>query len=137
VSQGKKNSESMPSTRSFGLLFTLVFAALASYAFFMDWRRAIYVAAASLSAITIVVTLFAPNLLSPFNRAWFLLGEMLGKIVSPVVLGIIFFGLLTPVGFITRLFGRDELRLKKAEASSHWVERKPAGPSPESFNNQF
>ena len=127
----------MPSTRSFGLLFSLVFAALGIYAFFMGWRRAIYVAAASLSAITILVTLFAPNLLSPFNRAWFLLGEMLGKIVSPVVLGIIFFGMLAPVGFITRLFGRDELRLKKAEASSHWIERKPAGPSPESFNNQF
>ena len=127
----------MPSTRSFGLLFTLVFAALGIYAFFMGWRWAIYVAAASLSAITILVTLFAPNLLSPFNRAWFLLGEMLGKIVSPVVLGIIFFGMLAPVGFITRLFGRDELRLKNAEASSHWIERKPAGPSPESFNNQF
>lgn len=127
----------MPSTRSFGLLFTLVFAALGIYAFFMDWQRAIYVAAASLSAITILVTVLAPNLLSPFNRAWFLLGEILGKIVSPVVLGIIFFGMLTPVGFITRLFGRDELRLKKTGASSHWVAREPAGPPPESFNNQF
>ena len=135
--KGETNSKSMPSTRSFGLLFTLVFAALASYAYFMHWQRAVYVTAASLSIITIAVTLLAPKLLSPFNRAWFLLGEMLGKIVSPVVLGVIFFGLLTPVGLFTRLFGRDELRLKKRESSSHWVEREPAGPPPESFNNQF
>lgn len=129
--------KTMSSNRSFGVLFFCVFGALFVYGRNSGWFPFVNWTLALLSGLTLIVALCFPAILSPFHRAWFLLGEMLGKIVSPVVLGVIFFGLLTPVGLVTRLFGRDELRLKKRESSSHWVEREPAGPPPESFNNQF
>lgn len=62
---------------------------------------------------------------------------LLGKIVSPIVLGIIFFLLISPVALVTRAFGRDALRLKAAETGSLWITRTPPGPDPESFKNQF
>jgi hypothetical protein len=65
------------------------------------------------------------------------LGELMGKIVSPFVLGVIFFALITPIGFFGRLFGRDELRLKGSKASSYWIDRVPPGPSSDSYKNQF
>ena len=83
------------------------------------------------------VTLFAPKMLSPINWAWHELGMLLGKIVSPIVLGVIFFLMITPISLITRLFGRDELRLKKLSLQSYWVDRSPSGPSSDSFKNQF
>lgn len=61
----------------------------------------------------------------------------MGKIVSPIVLGLIFFTLLTPCAMIGRLFGRDELRLKLPNTESYWVERTPPGPDPDSFKNLF
>ena len=83
------------------------------------------------------MTLAAPRLLAPFNLAWFKLGLLMGKVVSPIVLGIIFFVLLTPVAVIGRLFGRDELRLKRKAVQSYWIERVPPGPDGDSFKNQF
>ena len=84
-----------------------------------------------------ILTLLAPQWLRPFNRAWFLLGELLGKIVSPIVLGVIFFLLITPVALVGRLLGRDELRLKRKPVNSYWVDRTPPGPEADSFKNQF
>ena len=131
------SSPKLPSERSFGLLFTAVFAGLGIYGFFSDWPRGVCAGwlAASLSIGLLAV--FAPRILAPFNLAWFRIGELLGKIVRPVVLGIIFFGLLTPVAFITRLSGRDELKLKPRTVASYWVDRVPPGPSSDSFKNQF
>jgi hypothetical protein len=65
------------------------------------------------------------------------LGELMGKVVSPLVLGVIFFVLLTPVGLIGRLLGRDELRLKRTNSESYWIDRVPPGPAGDSFKNQF
>ena len=127
----------LPSNRSFGSLFTVVFALLAGYGKYAEWSPIQFWTFACLAGLTLLATIFAPNALTFFNRLWFLFGELLGKIVSPVVLGVIFFGLLTPVSVLTRLFGRDELRLKRTESSSYWIGRKPPGPEPESFKNQF
>ena len=86
----------------------------------------------------VLVGFVAPKILRPLNWLWFQLGQLLGKIVSPIVLGAIFFLLLTPVSLVTRLFGRDELRIKrKASQTSYWLDRAPPGPAPESFKNQF
>jgi len=65
------------------------------------------------------------------------LGHLLGRIVSPIVLGLIFFVLITPVALFGRVAGRDPLRLKPRAISSYWVKREPAGPTPDSFKNQF
>jgi hypothetical protein len=61
----------------------------------------------------------------------------LGKIVSPIVLGFIFFIIITPVAIVTKLAGRDALKLRKQNVDSYWVDRSPPGPEPESFKEQF
>ena len=62
---------------------------------------------------------------------------MLGKVVSPIVLGILFFIVITPVAIGMRLFGRDALLMKKRAVCSYWIDRDPPGPKPESFKDQF
>ncbi|MCP4635182.1 MAG: hypothetical protein GY848_01735 [Methyloversatilis sp.] len=115
----------------------MVFAGLAGYAVYKGWQREAAIAWGAASALTAVVTLFAPRLLAPFNRVWYLLGELLGRIVSPIVMGVIFFGLITPVALFGRLRGRDELRMRRRTVSSHWIDRDPPGPAADSFKNQF
>ncbi len=130
-------SSKLPSERSFGLLFTAVFAGIGVYGLYRGWIPRAIVAWFIISLISALVTVFAPRILAPFSRAWFHLGQLLGKIVSPIVLGIIFYGLLTPVALIGRAFGRDELKLKRRAVSSYWIERNPPGPASDSFKNQF
>jgi len=79
----------------------------------------------------------APSVLRPLNRAWMALGLLLGKVISPIVLGIIFFIVITPVSVLTRAFGRDELKLKRNGATTYWLERSPPGPESLSFTKQF
>ena len=80
----------------------------------------------------------APRLLAPLNRIWFRFGELLHRIVSPIALGAIFFGVVTPFALVMRLFKRDALLLRKRSARpSYWVRRQPPGPAPDSFGDQF
>ena len=133
------HEQALPSERSFGLLFGAVFALLAAYGwFFKGWSLMIVLSLVVAALAFVLLGFVAPKVLKPLNWLWFQLGQLLGKIVSPVVLGAIFFLLLTPVSLVTRLFGRDELRLKrKASQTSYWLDRAPPGPEPESFKNQF
>ncbi len=78
-----------------------------------------------------------PSVLRPFNRAWMRLGLLLGKVMSPVVFGIIFFGLITPIAAVTRLFGRDELRLKRDGSDTYWRLRGQSHFPPHSFRRQY
>ena len=128
---------SLPSNRNFGLLFAGVFAFLSTYAAYQgtDIYKIYGWLIAGVAVGLLAVT--APGLLTPFNRAWMKLGELMGKVVSPLVLGIIFFVLITSIALVTRLFGRDELRLKKTNKHSYWVNRAPPGPAGDSFKNQF
>lgn len=127
----------LPSERRFGLLFIAVFAVVGIYAYFKGWGQTAVISLAGLSGLIALITIIAPKLLAPFNRLWFQLGQLMGRIVSPIVLGAIFFLLLTPVAVVTRLFGRDELRLKRKAVSSYWIERKSENSPAESFKNQF
>ena len=133
------HEQTLPSERSFGLLFGAVFALLAAYGwFFKGWSSMLALALVGVALAFVLLGFVAPKILSPLNWLWFQLGQVLGKIVSPIVLGAIFFLLLTPVSLVTRLFGRDELRLKReALQTSYWLDRAPPGPAPESFKNQF
>jgi len=126
----------LPSNRSFGLLFTLVFGLVGAW---MAWRRvAAYPWWLGASAATLLVTLVWPSLLAPFNRAWMKLAELLNRIVSPLVLGILFFGLVTPIGFLRRLSGWDPMSSRyDAQAKSYWIERDPPGPPSDSLKNQY
>lgn len=129
----------LPSNTSFGALFVVVFLILASWA---GWKGAMPWAMgfATVAALFLLVTLAAPRLLTPLNRAWMALGHLLGRIISPIVLGVMFFGLITPVALVQRLSGRDALRLRAhrdPKVASHWIRREPVGPAPESFRRQY
>ena len=127
----------LPSNRTFGLLFIGVFAILGGYGIWKGWSTGLINALFMISAGLVVVTLFTPKLLTPFNKAWYQLGLLLGKVVSPIVLGVLFFIVITPVALVMRLAGRDALKLRKQNVESHWIDRKPPGPEPESFKEQF
>lgn len=127
----------LPSNRTFGLLFIGVFAFLGLYGLWKGWDSLGVQICFALSALVASLTLFAPALLTPFNKAWYQLGLFLGKVVSPIVLGILFFIVITPVALVMRLAGRDALKLRKQNVSSYWVDRQPPGPNSESFKDQF
>ena len=125
----------LPSNRKFGFFFTLVFAVAAAYFYYsanVTWAYVFIVATLAF----VLVTLINSEVLLPLNKLWIRLGILLGTIVSPIVLGIIFFGLFTPVAILMRLIGRDELMLKFTRKISHWVKRDEPITS-ESFKNQF
>jgi ABC-type uncharacterized transport system permease subunit len=127
----------LPSERKFGVLFTLVFAVLTAYLAWKAWSQVAIGVGAVLAAGFAVATLVRPAVLAPLNRAWFALGVLLGRIISPIVLGAMFFLLITPIGLIARAFGRDELRLKPQDVNSYWRERSDPVAAAESFKNQF
>ena len=125
----------LPSNRKFGFFFTFVFAVVAAYFFNstnMIWAYIFAIA----SLIFLVVTVAKTDILLPLNKLWMRFGLLLGMIVSPIVLGVIFFGLFTPIAFFMRLSGRDELRLKLSKKASHWISRSEPLKS-ESFKQQF
>ena len=125
----------LPSNRKFGFFFTFVFAVAAAYFFNstnMIWANIFAIA----SLIFLVVTVAKADILLTLNKLWMRFGLLLGMIISPIVLGIIFFGLFMPIAFFMRLSGRDELRLKLSKKASHWISRNEPIKS-ESFRNQF
>lgn len=125
----------LPSNKKFGFFFALVFGLVALYFYITDMILSSY-SMAALSVIFLVITVVRDNMLLPFNKLWMRFGLLLGIIISPIVLGIIFFGLFTPIAFAMRLSGRDELRLKFRKKSSHWISRSESTQSV-SFKNQF
>ena len=126
----------LPSNRSFGTVFVCFFAILAAYA---GWKGfAWYIWAATGALLVLVITLAWPNLLAPFNRAWMQLASILHRIVSPLVLGLIYYGIFMPVGLAMRLAGRDALKRNfDAGLKTYWVERQPPGPPADDLRNQF
>ncbi len=126
----------MPTNKKFGFFFTCVFALSAVY-FHFKLNTYLSIIFLLSSALFLVLSIIAPSSLNYLNKAWYLLGLLLGRIVSPIILGIIFFLLITPTAIVMRLAGRDELRIKKRLSKSYWITRVPPGPDPESFKNQF
>jgi len=125
----------LPSNRKFGFFFTFIFAVVAAYFSYSANVSWTYVFAAT-ALLFLLITLIKSDALLPLNKLWMRFGLLLGMIVSPIVLGVIFFGLFTPIAILTRLSGRDELRLKYTQKASHWISRSELIKS-ESFKNQF
>ena len=125
----------LPSNRKFGFFFTGVFFVVAGY-FWHDVSTTAAFVFIALSALILVITLIKANLLLPLNKLWMRFGLLLGMIISPIVLGIIFFLMFTPIALAMRLFGRDELRLRFKNKSSYWIKREAPSQSG-SFKNQF
>jgi hypothetical protein len=79
----------------------------------------------------------AARILAPANRLWFQLSLALGKVVTPVVFGLFFYLVMTPVGLVARLLKWDPMRRTYTQDESYWIHRKPPGPTPESLIHQF
>jgi len=124
------------SERGFGFVFSAVFAVVGLWP--LTGGGAVRMWALGLAGGFLLAALAAPRLLRPANRLWFRFGQLLHGIVTPVVLGIIFFVTVVPTGWLMRLFGKDPLNLRfEPEAPSYWIRRDPPGPEPDTMKNQF
>ena len=120
------------SNRSFGIVFFIVFLVIALYP--LSYSGEIRVWSAIISMIFLVLGLFNSKILTPLNKLWFKFGIFLGKIISPIIMGIIFFLVVTPIGLLMRLLGKDLVNLKYNNNKSYWIEKK--GPKSK-MKNQF
>ena len=112
------------SNKSFGIVFFIVFLIIALYPIIKDGDIRLW--SLILSLIFLILGLINSIILTPLNRLWFKFGIFLGKIVSPIILGIIFFLVVTPTGLLLRLFGKDVINLKYNNNNSYWI--KKTGP---------
>jgi len=125
----------LPSNRKFGFFFSLVFFVLAAYFIYIQSQQLAHTMLL-VSSLFLIIALFKANLLLPLNKLWMRFGFLLGRIISPIVLSIIFFGLITPYSIVIRIFGRDELHLRKVKNRSHWIRRSQDSPQTD-FKRQF
>ena len=126
----------LPSDRKFGIFVVCIFGLIAAFGFLTS-ESFMGLSAVLLAALFALITIVAPHALRPLNRLWMQFGQLLGRLISPIVLGAIFFVIFTPIGLIMRLVGRDELKLKRRATSTHWQAITPSEQSEASFKNQF
>ena len=107
--------------RSFGILFFIVFLLIALWPLISS--NSIRYWALILSITFLILGAINSKLLSPLKVYWIKLGEILGKIIAPLVMSLVFFIILTPIGLILRIFGKDLLKLKKNKKNSYWLSR--------------
>jgi hypothetical protein len=124
------------SDRTFGLVFAAMFAAIGLFPAVS--ARAPRLWAIVIGVVFLALALTVPGVLGPLNRLWSKLGVVLHRVVSPIVIALLFFGAVTPIAVISRILGKDPLRLKRdPTATTYWIERVPPGPSPKSIKDQF
>ena len=107
------------SNRSFGIVFFIVFFLIGTYPFINQEEVRLW--SLIISILFLIPGLLNSKILTPLNKIWFKFGTFLGKIVSPLVMGIIFFLVVTPIGILMRLLNKDLLNLKFNEKKSYWI----------------
>ena len=125
----------LPSNKKFGIFFSAIFLGIFVYFFTVKNTFLSYIFI-SISLGFAVISLLKADLLAPLNKFWMYIGIILGIIISPIILGMIFFCLVTPMALIMRLFGRDELNLNPQNKNSLWIDREEDLPN-DSFTQQF
>ena len=126
----------MGSERSFGLVFAVVFAIIALWPLKAGGDIRPWAAGAAVAFA--LAALVVPRALKPLNIVWFKFGMVLHHVMTPLIMGLLFFVTVTPVGMLMRATGKDPMRLKRdPKAASYWIVRTPPGPAPESMKNQF
>ena len=111
----------MSSNRTFGILFFIIFALIALWPLIHGEPLRIW--PIPISFIFLALGLFNSKLLSPLNSIWIKFGELLGKIIAPIVIGIVYFIIVTPIGLLMRLIGKDLLNIKFSKTNSYWMKR--------------
>ena len=125
------------SDRSFGVMFGFIFIIIAVIMRLRDNPQNIQLLFLALSFLTVLISFTRPSLLSTPNKLWMKFSLLLARFVSPIVLGLLFYVLISPLALVLRLFGRDELRLKTKKVASNWQIRQINGYSLDSFKNQY
>jgi len=126
----------LPSDRSFGFFFCAIALVGAAYAL---WKGHVEFSVGGLfvSGLFGLVAAISPHRLRGLNRRWYRLGKLLGRVVGPLVLGFIFYGMVTPIAVAMRLCGRDALRLLRRNVATYWIARETGELDPQTFKNQF
>ena len=127
----KKNIK-LPPNRNFGFVFCIVFLLIALWPLLNDNEVRIW--SLIISAVFLILGLFNSNLLLPFNKLWFKFGILLGNIVAPIVMGIVYFFVVTPTGLIMRMLRKDLLNLKKNNKNTYWIDKDNSNSN---LKNQF
>ena len=109
------------SNKSFGIVFFIVFVIISLYP--LVNQEDIRIWSLVIAFIFFILALLNSKILTPFNKIWTRFGLFLGNLISPIVMGIIFFFVVTPIGLLMRLFGKDVLNLKKNKFSTYWIKK--------------
>ena len=112
----KKSSE-----KSFGILFSIVFLVISIWPLLQGSPIRFW--ALFIALIFLALAFLKQKSLKPLNNGWIKLGEILGKIIAPIVMALVFFTILTPISFIVRILGKDLLRLKFSKNDTYWIKR--------------
>ena len=115
------NDIKIPSNRNFGVVFFIVFFLISLYPLLNN--ETIRLWALAISLIFLLLGILNSTILTPLNKLWFKFGIFLGKIISPLIMGIIFFIVVTPIGLLMKLFGKDLLSLKFNDKKTYWIEK--------------
>ena len=109
------------SNRSFGIVFFIVFLLIGTYPLLHHDHVRIW--SLIISIVFLILGLLNSKILFPLNKIWFKFGILLGKIISPLIMGLIFFVVVTPIGLLMRLFNKDLINLKFNKSKSYWIEK--------------
>ena len=109
------------SNRGFGIVFFVVFLLISIWPSIEG--QSIRIWALTVSLIFLVLGLLNSKLLSPFNLIWVKFGEVLGRVIAPIAMGVVYFIIITPIGLFMRLIGKDLLRTKFSRNNSYWIKR--------------
>lgn len=124
------------SDRSFGLVFTAVFVIVGLLPLLGDGQIRIW--ALIVAALILAISFIRPTLLAPLNLIWFKFGMLLGKVMTPIVMGLLYFVTITPIGLIMRAVGKDPLRTKlEPEAETYWQKRDTESHPLSSMRDQY
>ena len=115
------NNIKISSNRNFGVVFAIFFFIVSMFPLFKDEDIRIW--AVIVAIIFLILGLMNSNILTPLNKVWFKFGILLGSFVSPIVMGVVFFTIVTPTSVIMKVLGKNLLNLKKDNKKTYWIER--------------
>ena len=124
------------SDRSFGFVFCALFVIIGLWPLLYSGGPRLW--SLAIAAGFLGTSLLRPSLLRPLNRLWFKFGMLLSKVINPLIMGLVFYITVAPIGLIMRALGKDLLGLRLSkETESYWIRRDPPGPPPDSMRQQF
>ena len=115
------NKLKMPTNRNFGIVFFIVFLLIGLFPLIQNKEPRVW--SLVISIIFLILGILNSKILTPLNKFWMKFGLFLGNLISPIVMGIIYFGVITPTGIIMRILKKDILSLKKKNKKTYWLEK--------------